>query len=39
MGRLKVFFNDAQLIRHIHEETGVAKDELWEQLEEQRNAA
>jgi hypothetical protein len=33
--QLKRFENHAQLIRHIHEESGVPKDELWEQLDEQ----
>jgi hypothetical protein len=27
---LKRFENPAQLIRHIHEETGVPKDDLWD---------
>jgi hypothetical protein len=35
MSQLKRFENHAQLIRHIHNETGIPKDELWERLEEQ----
>jgi len=33
--QLKRFENHAQLIRHIHEQSGVPKDELWKQLNEQ----
>jgi hypothetical protein len=33
--QVKRFENHAQLIRHIHEQTGVPKDELWQQLNEQ----
>jgi hypothetical protein len=32
---LKRFENHAQLIRHIHDETDVPKDELWDRLQEE----
>ena len=31
--QLKRFENKAQLIRHVHAETGVPIDELWDQYE------
>lgn len=33
--QIKRFENKAQLIRHIHQETGVSIDELWDQYEAQ----
>lgn len=33
--QLKRFENPAQLIRHVHQETGVPTDELWDQYESQ----
>lgn len=35
MSQLKRFENKAQLIRHIHQETGTPIDELWEAYDEQ----
>ena len=35
MSQLKRFENKAQLIRHIHKETGVPIDELWESYDNQ----
>ncbi len=33
--RIKRFENRAQLIRHIHQETGKPINELWDELERQ----
>jgi hypothetical protein len=37
MSSIKRFENRAQLVRHIHQETGKPIDELWEKLEQELN--
>ncbi len=35
MGQLRRFENKAQLLRHIHNETGTPIEELWDSYDEQ----